>query len=59
MTQQEMTSLNYLMDKAKKVSMTPDEQVAQRRSFAYGNSAFENPNITKAIVAEEDERISL
>ena len=54
-----MTSLNYLMDKAKKVSMTPDEQVAQRRSFAYGNSAFENPNITKAIVAEEDERISL
>jgi hypothetical protein len=59
MTQQEMTSLNYLMEKAKKVSMTPEEQVAQRRSFAYGNSAFENPNITKAIVIEEDQRISL
>jgi hypothetical protein len=59
MTQQEMTSLNYLMDKAKKVSMTLDEQVAQRRSFAFGNSAFENPNITKAIVTEEDLRISL
>lgn len=35
---------------AKTVTMTPAEQEAQRRSFAYGNVAIENPNVTRELV---------
>jgi hypothetical protein len=34
--------------------MTDKEFAAQRRSFAYGNASFENPDITRAIVYQED-----
>lgn len=59
MTKQDMSSLDYLVEKAKKVTMTPEEMTAQRRSFAYGNSAFENPKITREMVDIEAERIGL
>jgi hypothetical protein len=59
MTQQDLASLNYLIEKAKTVTMTEAEVTAQRRSFAYGNSAFENPRITRAMVEEEAKRIGL
>ena len=59
MTKQDLASLNYLIEKAKNVTMTDAEVTAQRRSFAYGNSAFENPKITRAMVDEEAQRIGL
>ena len=59
MTKQDMSSLDYLVEKAKKVIMTPEQVSAQRRSFAYGNSAFENPKITREMVDTEANRIGL
>lgn len=50
--------LNYLIEKAKSVRMTPEEVAAQRRSFAYGNAAFENPRITREMIAEEDRKLT-
>lgn len=59
MTTQDMSSLDYLVEKAKQVTMTHEQMTAQRRSFAYGNSAFENPKITREMVDKEAERIGL
>ena len=59
MTGKELEALKYLVDRARKVTMTEQETVAQRRSFAYGNSAFENPRITRAMVDEEAQKIGL
>jgi len=41
-------NLQYLIDQAKKHTITPDEREAQVRSFAYGNTRIENEAITKA-----------
>lgn len=46
--------LDQLIERARQVRMTEGEVTAQRRSFAYGNAAFENPVITPEMVAEED-----
>lgn len=59
MTKQETERLLTLLEKAKNVSMTTDQVVEQRRSFAYGNSAFENPNITKRMIEEEAEKLGM
>ncbi len=42
--------LAELLEKAKDHKMTPDEIREQRISFAYGNAAIENPNVTKDMV---------
>jgi hypothetical protein len=34
--------------------MSPEQLRAQRRSFAYGNTAIENPDVTRDIVARAD-----
>ena len=39
-----------LLDKAKRAEMTPEEQEGQRRSFAYGNTKFENDAITRETI---------
>ena len=59
MTQKQWDDLAYLMEKAKKVEMTRAEWVKQRNSFAYGNSAFENPDITRELFNEEAERLEV
>lgn len=59
MTHDEKSDLEYLIEKSKSVQMTPEQQTAQRRSFAYGNSAFENDKITKEMVDEEAELLGL
>lgn len=41
-------NLQYLIDQAKKHTITPEEHEAQVRSFAYGNTRIENGAITKA-----------
>ena len=50
--------LNYLLEQAKSVKMSPDQEAEQRRSFAFGNAAFENERITRKMIDEEDEKLS-
>ncbi|MGD9659604.1 MAG: hypothetical protein AB7U61_18515 [Methylocystis sp.] len=38
--------------------MNASEREAQRRSFAYGNTAFENPMITREMVDREAEKLA-
>jgi hypothetical protein len=45
--------LKQLMEKARAVKMTAEDRERQRRSFAYGNTAFENPLITREMVDAE------
>ncbi len=42
--------LKTLLEKARLVTITPTEQEAQRRSFAYGNTHFENSLITRDMI---------
>jgi hypothetical protein len=49
--------LEQLLRKARRVEMSDEEKTEQRRSFAYGNSAFENPNITREMIREQDEQL--
>ncbi len=51
------TSIETLIDRARTVRMTPAEQEAQRRSFAYGNAKIENDDVTRAMVDQAAERI--
>ena len=44
------TNLRDLLEKAKKHQMTDEEKEVQRESFAFGNTSFENPEITKESV---------
>ena len=44
--------LEDLIQTASKYKMTPEEQAAQVRSFAYGNTHFENEAITKGDIDE-------
>ncbi|SHJ24649.1 hypothetical protein [Wenxinia saemankumensis] len=57
MSKDEQDALSYLVERAKQVTMTPAQEVAQRRSFAYGNSAFENPRITREMVDQQAEKL--
>jgi hypothetical protein len=52
-------ALDILIERAKRVVMTPVERTEQRISFAYGNSNIENESITKDMVASLSENISL
>jgi hypothetical protein len=44
--------LQELLDRARDQRMSPAEQEAQRRSFAYGNAHIENSRVTRAMVDE-------
>lgn len=57
MTKDKAQELQYLIDQARKVTMSAAQRSEQRMSFAYGNSAFENPMITKEMVAEEARKL--
>ena len=52
-----MAELDRLIELARHVKMTASDAEAQRRSFAYGNAAFENPLITKKMVDQEAEKL--
>ena len=43
-------SISKLIELAKAVRMTEAQQEEQRRSFVYGNTAFENEAITREMV---------
>jgi hypothetical protein len=50
--------LKALIEVAKRVTSTPQEREDQRRSFAYGNTAFENPRITREMVDRQAEKLA-
>lgn len=45
--------LEVLLNAARKVQMTPEEQEEQRRSFAFGNAGIENDRITRQMINEQ------
>lgn len=50
-------ALKRLIDTARLATMSPEDREAQRRSFAYGNTHFENPDITREMVDREAEKL--
>ena len=52
-----MAELDKLVTLARKVKMSPAQQEAQRRSFAYGNAGFENARVTRAMVDKQAEEL--
>ena len=49
--------LELLIERARTVMMTPEQEEEQRRSFAYGNTHIENPLITRATIDEAAEKL--
>lgn len=50
--------LKKLIEAAKRVEPTPEHREQQRRSFAYGNTSFENDRITREMVNEQAEKLA-
>jgi hypothetical protein len=50
--------LKTLIEIAKRVTPTPEHREEQRRSFAYGNTAFENARITREMVDQQAEKLA-
>jgi hypothetical protein len=59
MVKMSIEDIEYLVEKSKRITMTPAQVAEQRRSFAYGNTTFENPRITREMIDEEAEKIGL
>jgi hypothetical protein len=51
-------SLELLIEAARNAAPSAQQQEEQRRSFAYGNTAFENSLITRQMVDEQAEAIA-
>jgi hypothetical protein len=51
--------LESLVERARKVEMTPAELREQRQSFVYGNTHIENDVITREMVAEADRKVEI
>lgn len=47
-----------LIEAAKQQEQTPQQRESQRRSFAFGNTAYENQNITKEMVDQQAEKMA-
>ena len=50
--------LKALLEAAKTAETTPEHREQQRRSFAYGNTAFENNRITREMVDKQAEQLA-
>ena len=53
-----LRKLEALLERARSVRMTSEEQEEQRRSFAYGNTKIENDRITREIIDREAESLA-
>ena len=51
-------SLELLIEAARNAAPSAQQQEEQRRSFAYGNTAFENSLITRQMIDEQAEAIA-
>lgn len=49
--------LELLVEKARRIEMTPAQLREQRRSFAYGNTHIENERITREMVNDLDSKL--
>jgi hypothetical protein len=47
-------ALKSLLEAAKTAKTTPEQREQQRRSFAYGNAAFENSRITREMIDQQE-----
>ncbi len=43
-------ALKELIEATKAIKQTPEQREEQRRSFAFGNTAFENSRITREMI---------
>jgi hypothetical protein len=50
--------LKDLIEVAKRVKPSAEHREQQRRSFAYGNTAFENPRITREMIDQQAEKLA-
>jgi hypothetical protein len=50
--------LKNLIEVAKRIAPTPEHREEQRRSFAYGNTAFENERITREMIDRQAEKLA-
>lgn len=50
--------LSILIERAKGVRMTPEEEEEQRRSFAYGNTKIDNGRVTRESVNREAQELA-
>ena len=50
--------LKKLLEAAKTAKPSPEHREQQRRSFVYGNTAFENRLITREMVDQEAEKLA-
>jgi hypothetical protein len=51
-------SLKTLLEAAKTAQVSPEHREQQRRSFAYGNTAFENKRITREMIDQQAEKLA-
>ena len=51
-------ALKSLLEAARKAHTTPEQREQQRRSFAFGNTAFENSLITRAMVDRQADKLA-
>jgi hypothetical protein len=51
-------ALKKLLEAAKTAQPTPEQREQQRRSFAYGNTHFENELVTREMVDREAEKLA-
>ena len=51
--------LAILLEAARQYTSTEEEREEQRRSFAYGNTAFENALITRQMIDDEANKLAL
>jgi len=51
-------ALKTLLEAAKKAEPTAEQREKQRRSFAFGNTAFENKLITREMVDRQAEQLA-
>jgi hypothetical protein len=51
-------ALTELIEATKAVKLTPEQREEQRRSFAFGNTAFENSRITREMVDRQADELA-
>lgn len=51
-------ALKDLIEATKAIKVTPEHKEEQRRSFAFGNTAFENSRITREMVDRQADILS-
>ena len=51
-------ALNELIEATKGIVASSEQREEQRRSFAFGNTALENPRITRKMIDDQAEHLT-